>query len=175
MFNKIIFCTIVIVMTFSTIGCNNSSENGNIDELAAEELLNLFLKPEADTVALTSELKPSNEDYKAYFSADVLEDMKLYYDPMWNELNTWGGIAPNDGQTDLLLWSATVNEIKNSEGDSDRFPGGYFDAINSINDGYTIYRFKFVQAGNTLGMAFDGLVKIDDHWVFFPKPWRGIN
>ena len=43
---------------------------------------------------------------------------------------------------------------------------------DKIEPGHTIYRFKFVQPGKNIGMAFDGLVKVNGRWVIFPKPWR---
>ena len=33
-------------------------------------------------------------------------------------------------------------------------------------------RWKFVRPGEPSGMAYDGLVWVDDHWAWFPKPYR---
>ena len=41
-----------------------------------------------------------------------------------------------------------------------------------IKPGLKVYRFKFVEPGEDLGMAFDGLVNVNGHWRIFPKPWR---
>jgi hypothetical protein len=38
-----------------------------------------------------------------------------------------------------------------------------------------IYRFKFVEPGKDLGMAFDGLIYVNGHWRIFPKPWRALG
>ena len=38
-----------------------------------------------------------------------------------------------------------------------------------------IVRFKFVKQGETTGMAFDGLIYVNDRWVIMPKPWRVLK
>ena len=32
-----------------------------------------------------------------------------------------------------------------------------------------------VLPGESLGMAFDGLVHVNGHWAWFPKPWRALG
>ena len=44
-----------------------------------------------------------------------------------------------------------------------------------LQSGVTLYRFKFVKPGEGLGMAFDGLVHVNGHWVIIPKPWRALG
>ena len=82
-------------------------------------------------------------------------------------------LAPKTGQTELLLSSATSEELQKWTGNAkDQFPGGYEKIGPSIADGFTFYRFKFVAPGAKLGMAFDGLVHVNGHWRLFPKPYR---
>ena len=44
-----------------------------------------------------------------------------------------------------------------------------------MKSGLTVYAFKFVKPGETLGMAFDGLVWVNGHFAIFPKPWRFLR
>lgn len=32
-----------------------------------------------------------------------------------------------------------------------------------------------LEPGQTLGMAFDGLVHVNGHWRLFPKPWKALR
>jgi len=32
-----------------------------------------------------------------------------------------------------------------------------------------------VKQGETIGLAFDGLVYVNGHWVIMPKPWRALK
>ena len=38
--------------------------------------------------------------------------------------------------------------------------------------GLTVYRWKYTKPGEPLGMAYDGLIYVNGHWAWFPKPWR---
>ena len=39
----------------------------------------------------------------------------------------------------------------------------------------TWWRWKFTKPGEDLGMAYDGLVFVNGHWAWFPKPYRAIG
>ena len=41
--------------------------------------------------------------------------------------------------------------------------------------GVAFFAGVFVQPGEAHGMAHDGLVYLDDHWAWFPKPWRVLS
>jgi hypothetical protein len=55
------------------------------------------------------------------------------------------------------------------------FPGGYKDILPYMIGDHPIVRFKFITSGETLGLAFDGLVFVNDRWVLMPKPWRYLE
>jgi hypothetical protein len=139
----------------------------------AKALLMKFLQPDANPETMTQQLRPTPADYKAYFVEGSWQKAAETYKQLWDQYPMT--IQPQPGQTELLLWNASVEELKNSTGDSRQFPGGYRDIIRHIKPGHTIYYFKFVKPGNTLGLAFDGLVFINGHWVLIPKPWRVLK
>ncbi len=141
----------------------------NVDP-EARSLLMKFLDANADHATLTKALRPSEADYRAYFASNAWQTAMTKYNELWDKYPM--AIKPNTGQTQLLLWSATIEDIKYGTGDASKFPGGYKMIHDKIEPGHTIYRFKFVQPGKNIGMAFDGLVKVNGRWVIFPKPWR---
>ncbi|MBP7950618.1 MAG: hypothetical protein KA004_13275 [Verrucomicrobiales bacterium] len=57
----------------------------------------------------------------------------------------------------------------------DELPGGYKEAVSHLAKGLRIYGFKYVKPGESSGMAFDGLVKVDGRWVIIPKMWRAFQ
>mgnify|MGYP007134684063 CR=1 FL=1 len=93
------------------------------------------------------------------------------YASLWEMVKT-RPVGPKEGQTELLLWSATTDELKKGTGNASKFPGGYQKAVNHLKPGLMVCRWKFVAPGKTLGMAFDGLYNINGRWVLMPKPWR---
>ena len=84
-------------------------------------------------------------------------------------------IKPRKGQTQLRIWKARVKDLRAQNDASKSFPVGYRSSARYIRKKYTIYRFKFVQPGKTIGRSFDGLVKIKGKWKIFPKPWRYLK
>lgn len=165
---KKIIVALSLLLSMTLMACGNSNTgNGN---LSAEELLNQFLVANADYKTLTAGMKPTDADYSTYFDASFADTAKESYSKLWNDPSTV--IAPKEGQTELILYKATTEEIKNQTGQGVEFPGGYKDIIDKIKPGQTIYRFKFVEPGETLGMSFDGLVNINGHWTLFPKPFN---
>ena len=139
-------------------------------EEGAKALLAEFLKPGADHAALSKNLRPTQADYAAVFEPDLAAKAEAVYGPAWD-----GGqlvIAPKAGQTEVKVFSATSEELKSWSGAAADFPGGYKDVAAQIKPGVKVYRFKFVEPGQDLGMAYDGLVNVNGNWRIFPKPWR---
>jgi hypothetical protein len=139
----------------------------------AKTMLAKFLEPNADAAALSKSLRPDPADYKAVFTDEAADKLQKAYDPGWD-----GGqlvIRGNPGQTEVLVRSAGVEDLKTGQGSAGDCPGGYKDAAPHMKAGVTVYCFKFVEPGKTLGMAYDGLVHVNGHWVIFPKPWRALK
>jgi hypothetical protein len=139
-------------------------------DAGAEALLKEFLKPGADHAALTRQLRPTKADYDTIFQSELAAKADSVYTPAWD-----GGqmvVAPKPNQTELKLFSASTDELKSWTGAAADFPEGYKQVAEQLKPGVKVYRFKFVEPGQDLGMAFDGLAYINGHWRIFPKPWR---
>lgn len=142
-------------------------------EAGAKSLLDEFVKTGADTVGLSAQLRPSLADYKALFDAPLSAKLDKLYTPQWES----GAfvVAPKPGQTVVLIDSATVAELKSGAPAAKEFPGGYKMVGSHLVGAARLYRFRFVEPGKTLGMAFDGLAFVNGHWVLVPKPWRALD
>ena len=157
-----------------SIACSRSKSNEASShpgtEAGARELLSEFLKSGADHSALSKPLRPTTADYQAVFEPDFARSAETTYAAAWDSGQMI--IAPNQGQTELKLASATSEDLKSWNDKALAFPGGYKDVATKFKDGLTIYRFKFVKPGEDLGMAYDGLIYVNGQWRIFPKPWR---
>ena len=142
------------------------------DEASARAKLEKFLKPGADYSSLTKDLRPSKADYEELFDAETAPQIQSRLDPEWDQNQA---IQPKEEQKELLLYSASVDDLKNGTGSSNEFPGGYVKVAPHMKAGHTWYRFKFVKSGERLGMAYDGLTFVNHHWVLVPKPWRALK
>lgn len=137
-------------------------------EQEAEALLRAFLEPGADTMALTRQLRPSDDEVRAIFSPAIADDVIAYV----NQVYSGGAIEPNPGQTDLLVWVAATDDINRATPAMDEFPGGYRALRGLVMDGLPVVRFKFVEPGEELGLSFDGLYRVNGRWVMVPKAYR---
>ena len=132
-----------------------------------------FVKPGADHATLTKTLRPSKADYEAVLASDLAAKAEAVYGPAWD-----GGqmvVAPKEGQTEVLVFSATSEELQSGAGGAERFPGGWKQVGPQLKPGVKFYAFKFVVPGRDLGMAFDGLAHVNGNWRIFPKPWRVLG
>ncbi|MFW5738905.1 MAG: hypothetical protein ACOC1F_00920 [Myxococcota bacterium] len=141
-------------------------------EEGAMALVQAFLEPDADTAAMTRSLRPSTEDYGDIFVDDVLTEVRSKYEERWNEGKY--EIKAKEGQTKVLMWKATTEELREGTGDSSDFPGGYKKVADKLEPGLTFYRFKFVKPDDKHGMTYDGLVFVNGHWVIVSKPYRAM-
>lgn len=144
-----------------------AEEKGTGDLASARTLLHKFVDPAADKAALTRELKPTSADYASVFGENA-SAAQTYFDKMWSDKGL--AISGNAGQTELIVFGSTTDAVVKTPG---QFPGGYAKA--KLKPGFPIYGFKFVEPGKTSGMAFDGLVFVNGHFAFFPKPWKATT
>lgn len=136
----------------------------------ADQLLRQFLNPQVDAVALTKQLRPRAKDFKMVFKKGAAKKAYQRYQRPWD--NNKIVIKRRADQTKLLVFRASSQELKNSQGAAQVFPAGYMKIASLLQPGLEVYRFKFVKPGEDLGYAWDGLIYVNGHWAFFPKPWR---
>lgn len=140
----------------------------------AMALLQEFVKPGADHGALSQKLRPGRADYAAVFTPELASKLQATYDPAWDK-----GLLVVRGKPDqraVLAWGASSQELKSWTGAAaEHFPGGWKEVAPHLRPGLRIFAFKFVEPGQTLGMAFDGLVRVNGQWRIFPKPWRALR
>lgn len=157
----------------SAVGGGNSTSKFPATKDGARSLLNEFMKPDADRKKMTMELRPTKEDYRAFYADEpTAERAEAFYDKLWSSGDAV--VAPKEGQTELKLFSATTEQLNElvPEGEAAQFPTGMQSLASNLKPNLTIYAFKFVKPGETSGMAFEGLTHVNGHWRLFPKPWR---
>ena len=131
-------------------------------------LLDRFFDPAADHGAMTLALKPTAEDVRAVYGEPLAGRLIAHYEGLFAP---GAAIAPKPGQTQLLSTFTTTAALKRGDPVLADFPGGYREVLEYFVSDVPIARFKFVEPGETLGMAFDGLIHVNGRWVLMPKPW----
>ncbi len=139
-----------------------------VTEPALRSFLGRFLQPGADTRALTLQLRPTRADLDLIFKPDLADGAAGIVDKVFAR----GQIAPKPGQTELLIFIASTDDIINRTPALRKLPGGYKRVGDKVNPGIPVVRFKFVRPGEKLGMAFDLLYRVNGRWVLVPQIWR---
>ena len=138
----------------------------------ATALLERFMEPDADRAALTAELIPGESDIRAVYKGTVADRLIDLY----GQLFVPGiAIGPRPDQERMLVTYTSTGALKAGEPVLDDFPGGYVQAAPHFLVDVPIVRFSFVPADRDLGLAFDGLIFVNGHWVLMPKPWRVLD
>lgn len=141
-------------------------------EADARALLMRFLDPAADRVALTAALKPEDADISEVYAEPLAGKLKASFAQTF----TPGiQIGPKPDQNALLVYYSTTARLKSGDPALSNFPGGYADVLQYFRGDHPIVRFKFVEEGKELGLAFDGLIFVNGRWVLMPKPWRALE
>ena len=154
----------------SVIGGNGAAPAGDAAE--ARAMLEAFLEPGADYVALTARLIPNEADIRAAYREPLAGALISGLLPRFKPGTAF---RPKPGQDALLLVQTTTDALIARQPVLDEFPGGYAKVLGYLKPGLPIARFKFVKTGETSGLAFDGLVFVNDRWVLIPKPWRYLE
>jgi hypothetical protein len=141
-------------------------------EANARLMLEKFLQPGADIDALTQALFPDEADIRAVYRDPVAG---LLVQNLLPRFRPGVKFTPKPEHDAILLARATTDQLIAGDPVLRDFPGGYSKVLPYMLPGVPIVRFKFVKSGETLGLAFDGLVYVNDHWVIIPKPWRYLE
>lgn len=131
-----------------------------------------FLDPAADRVALTAALRPSEADIRAVYGPALADRLVSMYAAMFTP---GAAIGPKPGQDEVILIRTTTASLRDGDAVLREFPGGYEQVRGYFASDVPIVCFKFVTKGQTTGLAFDGLIYVNNRWVLMPKPWRALN
>jgi hypothetical protein len=143
--------------------------------LAAVEVLRAALAPLLTAVAqdpagpLAQSLQPRDADWALAFVPDAATAARAAYAAAWPEAPRVRR-APADARLQMALCPAAL--LGGTHALARDFPSGYAQVQTLLQPQRVWAAWKLVPPGQTAGMAYDGLVWLDDHWAWFPKPWR---
>jgi hypothetical protein len=145
--------------------------------LAAVQVLKVSLAPLLQSLShdrggkLMATLRPRPEDYARAFREPAAAFARTAYEAAWEQDPP--RIRASVGAARLQMDLSPAGMLAEDNILSQAFPGGYR-TISHLLDPHRVWaRWKYVAPGdNNAGMAYDGLVWLDDHWAWLPKPYR---
>ncbi|WP_372658916.1 hypothetical protein [Hydrogenophaga sp.] len=143
--------------------------------LAAADVLRHQLEPLLLSVArdpegeLAASLLPRDEDWARAFVPEVAEAARQAYAAAWPSAPR---VTRAGAQARALVHVAPAGMLTHPNPLSRDFPGGYQAIARLLQPQRVWAAWKMREPGASAGMAYDGLVWLDDHWAWFPKPYR---
>jgi hypothetical protein len=162
-----------------------SEEAGNEDETAARdqalalaEALAVVVEPVLRALhgegqgALLAALRPRPGDAARVFAPELAAIAETAFAARWPE----AGELPVPGPGSRLdIHAAPAGLLLDDNALSRHFPGGYRRLAPHLQPQRVWVAWKVLERGASAGIAYDGLVWIDDHWAWFPKPFRVLR
>ena len=135
-------------------------------------LLAAFADPTLDHAAIIAQLKPQPGDAAAAFHADIAAHVQSAYDQLWQDTPQ---IEPKPGQTVLHVHPCPAGMFGQQTPLTQPFPGGYAALGPYLIPNRIWLAWRYTEPDAPRGMAYNGLVWLDDHWAWFPKPYRVVG
>ena len=142
-------------------------------DLAAKAEVSKFLNLPSEEAAREKSKAyiPTREDCAQVFAPDIAESVYNYFQEASASGEFVIGAPPR--YSEVKLTAVSTDEINTWSGTAAKeMAGGWKRIRSSVLPGHTMYIVRFVKPGEDQGMRFDGLIKLKDKWVFFPKAWR---
>lgn len=149
------------------------SAQRSIDMIRAEAMPLLEALAQDEDGSVVATLRPRAGDYEKVFQGEAIDKARAAYEELWS-----AGFAPprpRSTQTEIRCAAAPAGMLMGSNELSRRFPGGYEGIAASLNPHRIWLAWQYVEPGQTSGLSFDGLVWVDDRWVWLPKPYRYLR
>lgn len=143
---------------------------------AAIEVLRRQLTPLLEALAVSRDdrlvgtFRPQPQDYERVFEPAALDPVREQYEALWAAPLPLGPPATPGSRVECHVAPAGMLGYPNEL--SRRFPGGYGSIASLLRPQRVWVAWKVIERGQSAGTAYDGLVWIDDHWSWFPRPYR---
>ena len=150
---------------------NSTPNYSNIEILAVKQLTAFGTTGDTETLRQLAQkvLRPRSEDYSQVFVPEVVEKAQKGYEKLWAE-SPFPQAKP--GETEILVAIGKAAELLSPSGIGEVFPKGYRQIASYLLPERIWLTWKYVKPGESNGMTYDGLVWLEDHFAWFPKPWR---
>ncbi|MCC6872715.1 MAG: hypothetical protein IT378_00285 [Sandaracinaceae bacterium] len=137
---------------------------------SAEPLLEELAQGQPDRVL---SLAPRAADYGAVFHDRIAQDVQRAYEPLWKEHPP--RVAPGERYSELEVVAVPAGMLRSHNELSREVPRGYRSVAGWLRPERVWVFWRYHPPGERAGVSYDGLVHVDGHWAWFPKPYRAIG
>jgi hypothetical protein len=121
---------------------------------------------------LIASLRPRPDDYAKAFRPEAVAGAREAYEALWATPPRLGPVSPHPR---LECHIAPAGMLGYDNLLSRHFPGGYQAIASLLHPERVWVGWKVIEPGQSAGTAYDGLVWLEDHWTWFPRPHRVLR
>ncbi|QHE85175.1 hypothetical protein [Hydrogenophaga sp. BPS33] len=146
--------------------------------LAAADVLRRQLEPlllslaHDGTGAIAASLQPREGDFALAFKPEWVDAAREAYAAAWPQP---ARAQRASSRAQVRVHVAPAGMLAHANELSRHFPSGYRGICAALQAQRVWAAWKTVEPGADAGMAYDGMVWLDDHWAWFPKPYRVLG
>ncbi len=117
-------------------------------------------------------LKPTLADYERVFVPAAVAKARAFYEAMWA-----GPMDPqfNPRHSVVRIHVAVPEDFVTGHPRATAFPQGYRRIVSSLVRSVPWACFELLETGDALGVSTDGLVRVDDRVLWFPRPYVALS
>jgi len=143
-----------------------------LDQLCREAAPVLAALGGPDSERVLEALRPQPEDFARLFRAEIAEEAQKAYEPIWRHPPRVDAMSV--GVT-LKVFACPARMLDTDNELSRRFPGGYRALAPWLVPDRIWFVWRYLRPGEAAGVRYDGLVRVNDRWVWLPKPYRVVG
>jgi hypothetical protein len=126
-----------------------------------------------DAPAVLGSMRPCADDYWRVFDAAIVEQVRDAYDVLWRTPPELDRLV--SGEVKLRVDAAPAGMLREENELSRHFPGGYHALAPYLVPDRVWFVWRYLHGSAEAGMRYDGVVLLDDRWVWFPKPYLVVG
>jgi hypothetical protein len=126
-----------------------------------------------DGAATLESMRPRADDYSRVFRGDIVDRVRAAYDSLWQTPPSLDRLE--SGSMTLRVDAAPAGMLDRENELSRHFPGGYRALAPYLLSDRVWFVWRYLEPGADAGIRYDGVVLLDDRWVWFPKPYRVVG
>lgn len=115
-------------------------------------------------------LMPRDDDYARAFTGEAVAAARRFFADWWQQQGT--GVTGIDPSARIEAHLCPAGLLGDDNPLSRPFPSGYRQIADWLDPHRVWVAWRYLPPGATSGIAMNGLVWLDDHFAWFPKPWR---
>jgi hypothetical protein len=118
-------------------------------------------------------MRPRAEDFARVFRAGIADAARAAFQELWRDPPRMERLE--SGELTLRVDAAPAGMLSEDNELSTHFPGGYRALAPYLIPDRIWFVWRYLSPGEEAGMRYDGVVLLDNRWVWFPKPYRVVG